>query len=134
MRLLFALFTNASSRRLHGRLSAFAGSDPDADKVVLQGRTAKCEIVTGSKDAPKPSVKVRDAIDVNLTWLLAHLDDGNVVNFRIEREQKECKTPRRNAQVTSAIDFFERFEAFAASVTDMAPIEYPAGEPRDAGD
>lgn len=25
-------------------------------------------------------------------------------------------------------------EAYAASVTDMAPIEYPAGEPRDAGD
>ena len=25
-------------------------------------------------------------------------------------------------------------EAYAASVTDMAPIEYPAGESRDAAD
>jgi hypothetical protein len=100
-------------------LVAFAGND-DADKVVLQGRTGEFEIVvTGSKEAPRRQVVVRDALDVNVTWLLSQVEaegEKRVVKFAIAREAAECRTPRRNAQTDAAIEYFERFERWCESV------------------
>jgi hypothetical protein len=98
-------------------LVAFAGNDAE-DKVVLQGRTGRHEIVvTGTKDAPRRHVVVRDALDHNLTWLLSQVAaEEHRLQFSIAREDSDCRTPRRNAQTQAAIDYVERFERWCESV------------------
>ena len=97
-------------------VSAFAGSDSE-DKVVLQGRTCRYEIKrTGSKEAPRPKVAIRDAVDCNVTWLLGQVSSENVLQFAVRREEKECRTPRRNRQAEAAIEYFERFERWCEAV------------------
>ena len=97
-------------------LFAFAGSDADVDKVVLQGRTCIYEAMTTSKETPRPGMVIRDPIDVNITFALHQIDKNNQFSFAIDRTADSCKTPRRNANVERAISFFEQFESFAVNV------------------
>jgi hypothetical protein len=96
---------------------AFAGASEQEGKVVLQGRRGKYEIMTTSKDAPRPKVTIRDAIDVNISPLLRWMNEkGTEVRFAIKREAKECRTPRRNAEVEGLVRFFEEAEQWGEQV------------------
>jgi hypothetical protein len=111
-------------------LFAFVGNDPE-DKVVLQGRRAKYEKMTTTKDSPYPQVRVRDPIDVNLTLLLHQLDpECSVIRFAIDRAHKECRTPRRNPDVEKMLSLMSEVEEFGASlqrylVTEMFSVQTP---------
>jgi hypothetical protein len=87
---------------------AFAGASEQEGKVVLQGLRGKCEIMTTSKEAPRPKVTIKDAVDVNISPLLRWVDAKSTeVRFAIKREAEECRTPRRNAEVEGLVRFFE---------------------------
>lgn len=114
-------------------LLVYVGNEP-TDCVVLQGRTGNYEVkVRGSwlstsswlfsippqttaKEAPYPEVRVRDAVDVNITWLLKCVSDEQLFVFSIDRADKECHTPRRNAQIAAAVDHFDAFSSWCVSV------------------
>jgi hypothetical protein len=96
---------------------AFEGSDAN-DAVKLQGRLGKCEIITSTNTTPHAQVRVLPHIDVNITWLLQHIDaaDG-VFNFRIDRsDASRCRTPRRNPEVDSSLRQFDLIKEWALSV------------------
>ncbi len=96
---------------------AFAGASEQEGKVVLQGRKGKYEIMTTSKEAPRPKVTIRDAMDVNISPLQRQLDaKGTEVHFAINREAKECRTPRRNPEVEDLVRFFEEVEDWGERV------------------
>ena len=97
-------------------LYAFAGTDEEG-KVVLQSRRGKLEIMTTVKESPRPEMKIRDAIDMNVTWLLQRCMEGKI-QFKINRESKGCKTPRRNGEVEEAFEYFERMEGWCRRVHD----------------
>jgi hypothetical protein len=79
------------------KVYAFAGaSEQEGKVVVLQGRRGKYEIMTTSKDAPRPKVTIKDAVDVNISPLLRQLDaKGTQVRFGINREAKERAVDRK---------------------------------------
>ena len=54
--------------------------------------------------------------DINITWLLHHLDSDGDSIFKIIRQDKSCHTPRRNNEVNSAHDFFLNFITKAKSI------------------
>jgi hypothetical protein len=66
-------------------LFVFVGNEPD-EKVVLQSRSCKYEAMTTSKENPRNTAVIRDPMDVNLTWLLNQLEEGNRLKFQINRE------------------------------------------------
>jgi hypothetical protein len=101
------------------QLLAFAGAAADVDCVVLQQRTGNYVIVTQTEAHPRPQVKVRDALDVNVTWLLNVVEAATLrTRFSIDREHKECRTPRRNPQVEEALAFFSPLYAWSNRVHD----------------
>jgi len=52
----------------------------------------------------------------SVTWLLQLLTDGLKLAFKIDRTAESCRTPRRNAQMQSAIDGASAIAAWASQV------------------
>lgn len=107
----------------------FRGNEPET-KLSVQHRKAHYEVVTTTEDAPRKDVVVRDAIDLNLTWLLKHLrnDEEFSVEFKIARGDAKCWTPRRNPQVDAALGFFQEYHAFCTKLSkyfrqDIFPLQ-----------
>jgi hypothetical protein len=102
----------------HYELLAFAGTAAE-ECVMLQQRTGTYVIVTQTEGHPRPQMKVRDALDVNVTWLLNAVEAGTLrTRFSIDREHKECRTPRRNPQVEEALAFFTSMYTWCNRVSD----------------
>jgi hypothetical protein len=92
-------------------LSAFVGVETDK-RIVLQSHTGAIEIKTTVKTTPRPVSVVKPAVDVNITWLLQHVDDNRTPAFHIDRKSKLCKTPRRNPEVELALTFLTAFHTW----------------------
>jgi hypothetical protein len=90
------------------KLVGYCGADPDK-RVVLQGRTGSVEIITTTDKSPRPEIRVVDPIEVNITWLLRE-------TFKIDRNAKSCRTPRRNNDVEAALNAFESLHSWCARV------------------
>jgi hypothetical protein len=87
------------------QLFLYRGTDIQ-DKIILQQRTCKAELITKSKNSPQPKVEVRPTRDINIYWLLAHIDSQQQPLFSIDRKSSYCKTPRRNWDIDQANAFF----------------------------
>ncbi len=96
-------------------LFIFCGNDPE-DKVVLQTRVGKMELMTTTKDAPRPQVVVRDPVDLNLSYLLSHINADGQFAFKINRDAEKCRTPRRNPDTHAMLQFVTRMATFGNGV------------------
>lgn len=85
------------------RVVAFKGVDPVAPTCELAQRKGVAQIVTTTREAPKPATMVRPNIDVDITWLLKNTGKELPVSFAIDRDAKTCKTPRRNDDVDTVL-------------------------------
>ena len=84
-------------------ISAYRGNKPSEDPVVLQKRHAHARIKTSTETEPYPKVSEKPAITANITWLLQQLNEEKQFNFGIDRDAKDCHTPRRNSQTEAAL-------------------------------
>lgn len=74
-------------------------------------------MMTVSKDAPRPKVRICDALDADITALLGYLSiDGAHLDFAIDRSGKDCRTPRRNADANKALVLLKKMEILAKHV------------------
>lgn len=97
------------------RLVAFPGADVDA-AIVLQEGTRSCTITQSSENPPLPEHVVVPPRDIQLTWLLQHVGSDLEIQFAIDREHDQCKTPRRNSQVNAAFAFFTQLHTWCTGV------------------
>lgn len=75
-------------------------------------------IKTGSKVSPKPQVNVVPSRDVNITFLISQLDESaSHLTFSIRREDKDCRTPRRNNQINAAFMQFGELRNWCMGVS-----------------
>src|SRR5262245_5341156 len=86
------------------------------DKIVLQSRKGHHELMTTSNNTPRSQVNVIPSIDVNITWLLQHINGKFQSDFSIDRKKTSCRTPRRNTDVEGAFGFFRSFYDWAGRV------------------
>ena len=87
-------------------LTVFAGADADGtDRVRLHGRTGSCEIMSSTRQPPRPETVTKAPLDTSLTWPLLQLSapPATLLAFKVDREAEGCATPRRNAQVEAAL-------------------------------
>lgn len=91
----------------------------DAQTKQNNQRTGRCVIVTRVETHPRPAQKVRDSVDLNVTWLLSQLEaDSSKTNFTIDRSHEKCRTPRRNPECEEALTFFHSLERWCSAVND----------------
>ncbi len=96
-------------------LVAFQGTAID-QVITLHKRSGGIEIKTTQKETPRPKAVARPPVDVNLTWLLAHLDGEGRAAFTIDRKDEDCHTPRRNDDVEQALRQFHEIAMWCAKV------------------
>ena len=96
-------------------LVAFQGTAID-QAITLHARTGSAEIKTTQNTTPRPKTVVRPALDVDVTWLLAHLDDDGRAAFAIDRTDPGCHTPRRNPDIDAALDAVGELAAWCERV------------------
>jgi len=99
-----------------------------SSKTSLAASCTSASLLTRSDKPVTPRPLHRSAIveEVDLTWLLkafggdsaaTDADAHVVVDFSIDRsDEKTCHTPRRNAQVEQAMNFFQRLHFYQAEV------------------
>jgi hypothetical protein len=88
------------------------------EKASLQGRKGTFEIVTTTKTTPKPQVTVVPSIDVNITWLLQHINNQFQSTFSINRSVDSCRTPRRNSDIEAAMSQFRSVYHWCSQVNN----------------
>lgn len=96
-------------------LVAFPGTATE-DAIVIHGRAGSVEIKTTTQATPRPKTVVRPARDLNLTWLVTHLDADGRAAFAIDRADAACHTPRRNPAIEAALDAFGEVSAWCGDV------------------
>ena len=114
---------------VHYRILCYSGNDPARNAIELQSRSSSEVVVTtGSNKAPFLSKTTHSPIQCSLTWLLQHISAGATggaddkkdgrdgllsCSFKIDRDDAECRTPRRNRNVEAAMVFFQEFSHWA---------------------
>lgn len=94
---------------------AYQGNAPE-NAVALLTRTGGVEIKTAAKQTPRPTMVVRPPIEVDVSWLLTHLDAHARPRFAIDRASTDCHTPRRNPEVDRAIEALAAIHAWCGRV------------------
>jgi len=91
-------------------------ADGDISKVLIS-RNPSCEIVArGSKTAPISSA-VNDPLDVSLTWMLLRVSAETLnVDFKIDRKESFCRTPRHNDETRDAWNHFRAIHDWCTDV------------------
>jgi len=87
-------------------LTVFAGAVAyGADEVRLHGCSGSCEIMSSTRQPPRPETVTKTPLDTSLTWPLQQLSapPATLLAFKVDREAEGCATPRRNVQVEAAL-------------------------------
>jgi hypothetical protein len=101
----------------------YHGSDPTENRIEMQSRLATSEVVTSgcrTKNAPYPASTEIGPLEVSLSWLLCNVSSSTTVEggdkavFKIDRDT--CKTPRRNEDSETALEFFCNVDAWCKNV------------------
>ena len=101
------------------KIFCFAGSKPDHDPVVLQSRVSSMVLVTsGGRMEPLPAKKTHRPIDVSLTWLLENIQ-GQHCKFKIDRTAADCRTPRRNPEVSLTARYLQALNGWSRQCVDF---------------
>jgi len=99
----------------------YTGSNSQADgdiSKVLLNRNPSCAIITrGSKTAPFPSTVTNDPFDISITWMLQRINtESLIVDFKIDREESSCRTPRYNDETRDAWNHFMAVHEWCTSI------------------
>jgi hypothetical protein len=109
--------------------------------MILQERKSSMELKTFADDLPRPACTVldKDDADLSLSWLLlllpmaasgpAAADDSALSSapvlecyFGIDRQAKACRTPRRNGDVSAALDQLDELQRWASRVQNFVKV------------
>jgi len=102
---------------VHWTISLYSGTN-DENKVTLSSRSSSMILVTQSQiRAPLPEHRECKPLDVSLDWLMKHIDtDAMTSSFRVDTQDPDTKTPRRNQQTEDAILFMRDLSGWMSGV------------------
>jgi hypothetical protein len=82
-------------------------------------KAISCEIITKTSQPPFSPVVDTNPLDVSLTWLLKNANKESLQSqFRINRENDSCRTPRNNDDIFEAWKFFDDIGLWFVQVGD----------------
>jgi hypothetical protein len=102
-------------------ISAYSGVGTNAaETVVLMSRTYNTEVTTRSNTPPYKEC-TRQVQDVNISWLLKHLDSTcQECSYSIDRSKGTCFTPRQNEDTYAALSCFSDLSFFLQAASTWA--------------
>ena len=100
------------------KILIFSGAEPGDSPLSLQTRTGSTTFVTRTRERPPFTSWTGSSHDVNLTWLIQQLENGECA-FAIDRSDSDCKTPRRNKDVEAAWEFWDSMFAWTSKCSNQ---------------
>ena len=100
-------------------LSIYHGSDPTKNRIEMQSRTGTSEVITPgrqTKAAPYSASSTIGPFEISLSWLLRNISSSTTASFKIDRDTNTCKTPRRNEDSDTALEFFCNVEGWCKNI------------------
>jgi len=95
-------------------ISVYSGTSV-GDKKVIKSRKIKTIIITPSKEELQHFSS--PPIDISLTWLLKQIDAAELSSqFKVDTEDADTKTPRRNKDVQEAVNFALKLQRWCQSI------------------
>ncbi|MBL4848360.1 MAG: hypothetical protein JKY65_22805 [Planctomycetes bacterium] len=109
------------------RLIAFQGNAPQLG-ITLCERAGNTGLRTSTERPPRAQNVVRPVLDVDVTWLLQHVDDHSQLAFAIGRHDPRCHTPRRNPPIEQALGAFAKFTEWSSAIggyfrSELLPVQ-----------
>jgi len=96
-------------------ISIYSGTSVE-DKRVIKSRACKTNLITHTKEG-MVSTAALPPIELSLTWLMQQIDTDELNSqFRVETEDVETKTPRRNGAVQEALGFAEQLGGWCRKI------------------
>lgn len=92
-------------------------SNSTADQLILDSRSATFHVTTSTKQAPDFCSTSLPLAWVQLTWLFQQVQEQKPV-FSINRSAPSCYTPRRNDDISKALQFFLNITTWASQVVE----------------
>ena len=100
------------------KILIYSGAEPGDSPLSLQTRTGSKSFVTRTRERPTFTSWTGSSHDVNLTWLIQQLENGECA-FAIDRSDSDCKTPRRNKDVEAAREFWDSMFAWTSKCSNQ---------------
>jgi len=95
-------------------ISLYSGTSIE-DKKVIKSRAYKTPLITQSNKGM--GFKTLPPCDLSLSWLLQQIDTLKLNSqFKVDTEDAETKTPRRNSAVKNALDFTAQLRGWCQNI------------------
>jgi hypothetical protein len=98
-------------------ISIYSGANVE-NKTVLQSRSSSMIVaIQSNKRQPLPEHREHKPTEVSLTWLMKQIDaDKRSAQFKIDTQDADTKTPRRNKQVDDTLVFKSNLQGWTRQV------------------
>eukprot|EP00804_Cyclotella_cryptica_P019591 CCRYP_014343-RA/>CCRYP_014343-RA protein AED:0.26 eAED:0.26 QI:126/0.5/0.66/1/1/1/3/176/970 len=100
-------------------LSVYSGTSVQ-DKKVIESRKSSTVLITQSKDNALPEHNNFPPQDLTLTWLLQQINTDRLTSqFKVDTEDDDTKTPRRNKATEKAIEFSRHLSQWSNAIKSI---------------
>ncbi|KAL7479988.1 hypothetical protein ACHAW6_005701 [Cyclotella cf. meneghiniana] len=90
------------------------------DEKVIKSRISSTTLITQKKDKALPEHNNFPSQDLSLTWLLQQIDTERLTSqFKVDTEDEETKTPRRNKATEKAIEFSRHLSQWSNAIKSI---------------
>lgn len=112
-------------------ITVFRGTGATEEDILhLFGHQGQCELKRRSETLPFNAVAVVPPRDINISWLLRHLQENHqgqhAPSFYIDQTCDSCHTPCNNADITAAVRFFKTFRQWSSETYEyLSAVFFP---------
>ena len=103
--------------KLNYEIYFYAGNNKDNKLVLLKKERTFSIINKNNELPPKPKIAKIPEYQANVTWFFQQFTDDQKLKFQINRKKKDCYTPTRNSDVSTALHFYSDFFQFSSNVS-----------------
>ena len=93
--------------------SVYSGTAVE-DRKVIKSHTCKSTIITQTKGSME---NTNFSTELSLTWLMKQINTNELTSqFKVDTEDEDCRTPRRNEFVSRALDFAKKLKQWCQNI------------------
>lgn len=104
----------------------------ESNRVMMRQRSMSTTVITTAKEKPRRAILPLSTIEFNITAMAQLALEQN--HFTIDRSLDSCRTPRRNSEVESVLQFHRKLYAWLKNIQQQLEDLWFDGPPNDGFD
>ena len=109
-------------------ISLYSGTDVETKKIIMSRSASSIIVRSNTKEPPCRDKTTYPAIELSLKWFLTMIDTTALTTtFKINTQDSDTKTPRRNKDIDDALEFMSSLRWWAKKVKHHFSINVEHG-------